>query len=97
VLDTQWDSIQRQDLGIGLVEPASAQVGDLFRHLPGVVTVEPDRRAAIRLALGEAKDGDAVVIAGKGHEQGQIVGDRRIPFDDLAVAEELLAERRGEW
>jgi len=63
----------------------------------GVVTVEPDRRAAIRLALGEAKDGDAVVIAGKGHEQGQIVGDRRIPFDDLAVAEELLAELRGEW
>jgi len=62
-----------------------------------VVTVDPDRRAAIRLALGEARAGDAVVIAGKGHEQGQIIGDRRIPFDDCAVAAELLAELRGEW
>lgn len=63
----------------------------------GAVTVEPDRRAAIHLALGEARAGDAVVIAGKGHEQGQIIGDRRIPFDDRVVAEELLAELRGEW
>ena len=62
----------------------------------GVVTVDPDRRAAIGLALGEARAGDAVVIAGKGHEQGQIIGDRRIAFDDCAVAAELLAELRGE-
>ncbi len=59
------------------------------------VVVEPDRRQAIRLALGEAREGDTVVIAGKGHEQGQIVGDQRIPFDDRAVAEELLAELGG--
>ncbi len=62
-----------------------------------VLTVEPDRRAAIRLALFEARAGDAVVIAGKGHEQGQIIGERRIPFDDGAVAAELLDELRGEW
>ena len=43
VLDTQWDTIQRQDLSIGLDEPASAQVCHLLRHLPGVVTVEPVR------------------------------------------------------
>jgi UDP-N-acetylmuramoyl-L-alanyl-D-glutamate--2,6-diaminopimelate ligase len=57
--------------------------------------VEPDRRAAIRQALAEARAGDFVVIAGKGHEQGQTIGDRRIPFDDREVARELLAELRG--
>jgi UDP-N-acetylmuramoyl-L-alanyl-D-glutamate--2,6-diaminopimelate ligase len=62
-----------------------------------VVTVEPDRRSAIRLALDDAQAADTVVIAGKGHEQGQVVGDQRIPFDDRRVAEELLAELRGEW
>jgi UDP-N-acetylmuramoyl-L-alanyl-D-glutamate--2,6-diaminopimelate ligase len=61
------------------------------------VAVEPDRRLAIRLALGEARDDDCVVIAGKGHEQGQLIGDRRIPFDDRRVAEELLAELGGDW
>ena len=80
-------------------EAPLAIVDDIVAGVPaaraGVVTVEPDRRAAIRLALQEARDGDCVVIAGKGHEQGQIVGDRRIPFDDRAVARELLAELRG--
>ena len=58
--------------------------------------VEPDRRAAIRQALAEARAGDLVVIAGKGHEQGQTIGDRRIQFDDREVAKELLAELREE-
>jgi UDP-N-acetylmuramoyl-L-alanyl-D-glutamate--2,6-diaminopimelate ligase len=65
-------------------------------ELAGSVVIEPDRRAAIRLALGEARAGDTVVIAGKGHEQGQIIGDHTIPFDDRAVAEEELARLRGD-
>ena len=51
------------------------------------VEVEPDRRAAIALALGQAQPGDTVVIAGKGHEQGQEFEDgRKLPFDDREVA-----------
>ena len=52
--------------------------------------VEPDRRRAIALALDEARPGDVVVIAGKGHEQGQEFADRKLPFDDREVAREVL-------
>lgn len=52
VMDFQWDVIQRQDVGIGLVEPASVSVRHLFAQLPGVVTVEPIRYAAARIHFG---------------------------------------------
>lgn len=54
------------------------------------VTSEPDRRAAIALALAEARPGDVVVVAGKGHEPYQEIGDVQLPFDDRLVARELL-------
>ena len=50
-----------------------------------------DRRAAIAAAVAEAGAGDIVLIAGKGHEQGQIVGDLVLPFDDVQVARECAA------
>jgi UDP-N-acetylmuramoyl-L-alanyl-D-glutamate--2,6-diaminopimelate ligase len=54
---------------------------------------DPDRRAAIRDALGWARAGDVVVIAGKGHESYQVIGTEILPFDDRAVAREFLTER----
>ena len=56
------------------------------------VEVELDRRAAIEQALAQAREGDVVVIAGKGHEQGQEIDGRVLPFDDRVVAAELLVE-----
>ncbi|MDQ2878425.1 MAG: UDP-N-acetylmuramoyl-L-alanyl-D-glutamate--2,6-diaminopimelate ligase [Pseudomonadota bacterium] len=50
-----------------------------------------DRRAAIAAAIGQAGAKDIVLIAGKGHEQGQIVGDLVLPFDDVGVAREVAA------
>jgi UDP-N-acetylmuramoyl-L-alanyl-D-glutamate--2,6-diaminopimelate ligase len=52
--------------------------------------IELDRRRAIGLAVSAARPGDVVVIAGKGHEQGQQFADRTLPFDDRSVAREAL-------
>jgi len=59
------------------------------------VRAEVDRRAAIGQAIDLARSGDVVVIAGKGHEQGQeFAGGVKVPFDDVTVARQALTERR---
>jgi UDP-N-acetylmuramoyl-L-alanyl-D-glutamate--2,6-diaminopimelate ligase len=54
--------------------------------------MEPDRKAAIALAIREASPGDIVLLAGKGHEKTQVTREGPIPFDDLEVARQVLRE-----
>ena len=67
-----------------------AIIDEILAGMDGDPEVEPDRRAAIAKAVGLAREGDVVVIAGKGHEQGQEFADRKLPFDDREVAREAL-------
>jgi UDP-N-acetylmuramoyl-L-alanyl-D-glutamate--2,6-diaminopimelate ligase len=60
---------------------------------PADLLVQPDRRAAIALAIDTARPGDVVLIAGKGHESGQEVAGVVTPFDDRDVAREVLGTR----
>jgi len=59
------------------------------------VIIEPDRAAAIRMAISGAAKGDVVLIAGKGHERGQYVAGQVIPFDDREVAAQVLCDLGG--
>jgi UDP-N-acetylmuramoyl-L-alanyl-D-glutamate--2,6-diaminopimelate ligase len=72
-------------------EAIIAAVAAGARSVTGATVVEtPDRRLAIRTALSSARPGDLVLILGKGHEQGQEIGDQMLPFDDRTVAAEEL-------
>jgi UDP-N-acetylmuramoyl-L-alanyl-D-glutamate--2,6-diaminopimelate ligase len=71
-------------------EEPEAIIAEIVEGTGSEAEVEPDRREAIARAVAEAGEGDVVVIAGKGHEQGQQFADRTIPFDDREVAREAL-------
>jgi UDP-N-acetylmuramoyl-L-alanyl-D-glutamate--2,6-diaminopimelate ligase len=71
-------------------EDPQAIIDEVVAGVTGEVEVEPDRAAAIERAISLAEDGDVVLIAGKGHEQGQEFADRTIPFDDREVARDAL-------
>ena len=76
-------------------EEPEAIIGDALPGLHGTrarYAVEPDRAAAIRLAIHAAEPGDIVLLAGKGHEKTQTIGNKSIPFDDVAVASQYLRE-----
>jgi UDP-N-acetylmuramoyl-L-alanyl-D-glutamate--2,6-diaminopimelate ligase len=77
-------------------EPPEAIIDEIMAGVPdsphAAVERDADRRASIFRAVGMAAPGDVVVIAGKGHEQGQeFAGGRKEPFDDAAVAREAVA------
>ncbi len=78
-------------------EDPLAIIADIMGGLesPGAARVEPDRRAAIGMAVTEARSGDVVMILGKGHESGQEFAHETLPFDDRVVAREALAALRG--
>src|SRR5215211_2205726 len=71
-------------------EEPEAIIAEILEGAGSEAEVEPDRREAIARAVATADEGDVVVIAGKGHEQGQQFADRTIPFDDREVASEAL-------
>ncbi len=81
-------------------EDPQAIIAEVLKGIPGGrraagVVVEPDRGTAIRRALDAAGPRDVVVVAGKGHETYQEVGERRLPFDDLVEVRRALSVRFG--
>jgi UDP-N-acetylmuramoyl-L-alanyl-D-glutamate--2,6-diaminopimelate ligase len=77
----------------GIIQEIEAGILTLQSGPPGDYEIIPDRKEAIARSIGLAKPGDVVVIAGKGHEDYQIIGQQRLSFDDREVARDLLAKR----
>jgi UDP-N-acetylmuramoyl-L-alanyl-D-glutamate--2,6-diaminopimelate ligase len=75
-------------------ETPAAIRAEILAKAPGAIEVG-DRAEAIRVAMTELKAGDLLVIAGKGHETYQIVGDKTYPFDDAEIARQIAAELGG--
>jgi UDP-N-acetylmuramoyl-L-alanyl-D-glutamate--2,6-diaminopimelate ligase len=84
-----------EDIKRGIVLPADrvGPKGQGPRATPHLAIV--DRKAAIERAVREGRPGDLVLVAGKGHEKYQVIGDRTLPFDDVGVARAALALRRS--
>jgi UDP-N-acetylmuramoyl-L-alanyl-D-glutamate--2,6-diaminopimelate ligase len=78
-----------REVEAGVIEARAAATGPVARY-----EVIPDRRQAIETAVGLARAGDMVLIAGKGHEDYQIIGSWRLHFDDREVAREALGKLR---
>jgi UDP-N-acetylmuramyl-tripeptide synthetase len=68
-------------------------IDEIISGMSGNYLIEPDRAAAIAYAISHAGAGDTVLLAGKGHEAYQQIGDKKLPFNDLEVAERVLRER----
>jgi len=84
-----------EEIKRGIVVPADRTPpgGTPAKSPPHVAVV--DRKAAIERAIREAGAGDLVLIAGKGHEKYQVIGDKTLPFDDVEIARAALARRRA--
>lgn len=67
---------------------------EILKACPGALEIG-DRREAIRTGMTELKSEDILVVAGKGHETGQVIGDKTLPFNDVNVIEEILGTTHG--
>jgi putative ABC transport system permease protein len=98
VMDFQWDVVQRQDVGIGLEEPADFEVSHLLQHLPGVLAAEPFRYAAVRLHFGPHQRQIAIqgLPAGGRHNRVLDAASQHIPLPAQGlVLSSKLAEVLG--
>jgi UDP-N-acetylmuramoyl-L-alanyl-D-glutamate--2,6-diaminopimelate ligase len=77
-----------------IIEEIQRGITPNTRRDAGQLLTIVDRRAAIAKAIQTARPGDVVLVAGKGHEKYQVIGDRTLPFDDVAIAREALARWR---
>jgi UDP-N-acetylmuramoyl-L-alanyl-D-glutamate--2,6-diaminopimelate ligase len=84
-----------EEIKRGIVTPADRTRGGRAARRTTPWMAIPDRRAAIERAVHDAAPGDLVLIAGKGHENYQVIGDRVTPFDDVEVARAALSRRRS--
>jgi UDP-N-acetylmuramoyl-L-alanyl-D-glutamate--2,6-diaminopimelate ligase len=82
-----------EEIRRGLVTPADRVMPKGQRDTASTAIV--DRHEAIDKAIRDARPGDLIVIAGKGHEKYQVIGDRTLPFDDVEIARAALAKRRS--
>jgi UDP-N-acetylmuramoyl-L-alanyl-D-glutamate--2,6-diaminopimelate ligase len=82
-----------EEIQRGIVRPADRIGAKGTKGTPSIAIV--DRREAIERAIREARPGDLVLIAGKGHEKYQVIGDKTLPFDDVEVARAALGRRRS--
>ncbi len=86
-----------EDILVGFTGTGCVRVdpdSPLWEDTRKVYTVIPDRREAVRFAVSQARDGDIVLIAGKGHEDYQIIGTTKYPFDDRIEAKKAVEERK---
>lgn len=103
ILGFSWDMMQRQDVTVGLIEPAGIEALHAMRRLPGVVHAEPYRGAAVRIGFGERERQLAIqgLPAGAVHNRAIGLGEREIELRDGGIAvssklAEVLGARVGD-
>lgn len=82
----------RSEDPMAIIDEIMTGVREAQGGFAGSFVLEPDRHAAIEIALRAARPGDIVLLAGKGHEKTQTFADRTVVFDDVAVAASVLKE-----